>query len=412
MTATPTYVIVGASLAGAKAAETLRAERFDGRVVLIGEEPERPYERPPLSKGYLAGDAERDSVYVHDAGFYEDQAIELRTGTRVTSVDPAAGAVVLDDGERIGYDRLLLSTGAAARRLRVPGAHLDGVHYLRSLADADDLRAALRSATSVVVVGGGWIGSEVAAAARQLGRPVAMIAPGAAPLERVLGPELGRFYRELHAEHGVDLHLGQHVEALSGSGSVEEIRTTDGHTIPADLIVVGIGAVPRAELAATASLDVNDGIVVDEYLQTTVPGVFAAGDVAAAWHPLLSTRIRLEHWANALNQGTTAALNMLGRATPYQRVPYFYSDQYDVGMEYSGHAPSWDRVVFRGDPVSREFIAFWLAADRVVAGMNVNVWDVTDPIQRLIRSRSAVEVDQLTDPDVPLESLASAATPA
>jgi len=412
MTATPTYVIVGASLAGAKAAETLRAERFDGRVVLIGEEPERPYERPPLSKGYLAGDAERDSVYVHDAGFYEDQAIELRTGTRVTSVDPAAGAVVLDDGERIGYDRLLLSTGAAARRLRVPGAHLDGVHYLRSLADADDLRAALRSATSVVVVGGGWIGSEVAAAARQLGRPVAMIAPGAAPLERVLGPELGRFYRELHAEHGVDLHLGQHVEALSGSGSVEEIRTTDGHTIPADLIVVGIGAVPRAELAATASLDVNDGIVVDEYLQTTVPGVFAAGDVAAAWHPLLSTRIRLEHWANALNQGTTAALNMLGRATPYQRVPYFYSDQYDVGMEYSGHAPSWDRVVFRGDPVSREFIAFWLAADRVVAGMNVNVWDVTDPIQRLIRSRSAVDVDQLTDPDVPLESLASAATPA
>jgi len=412
MTATPTYVIVGASLAGAKAAETLRAERFDGRVVLIGEEPERPYERPPLSKGYLAGDAERDSVYVHDAGFYEDQAIELRTGTRVTSVDPAAGAVVLDDGERIGYDRLLLSTGAAARRLRVPGAHLDGVHYLRSLADADDLRAALRSATSVVVVGGGWIGSEVAAAARQLGRPVAMIAPGAAPLERVLGPELGRFYRELHAEHGVDLHLGQHVEALSGSGSVEEIRTTDGHTIPADLIVVGIGAVPRAELAATASLDVNDGIVVDEYLQTTVPGVFAAGDVAAAWHPLLSTRIRLEHWANALNQGTTAALNMLGRATPYQRVPYFYSDQYDVGMEYSGHAPSWDRVVFRGDPVSREFIAFWLAADRVVAGMNVNVWDVTDPIQRLIRSRSAVDVGQLTDPAVPLESLASAATPA
>jgi 3-phenylpropionate/trans-cinnamate dioxygenase ferredoxin reductase subunit len=409
---TPTFVIVGASLAGARAAETLRAEGFDGRVVLIGEEPERPYERPPLSKGYLAGEAERDSVYVHDAGFYDDHAIELRTGARVTTVDPAADAVVLDDGERIGYARLLLSTGAAARRLRVPGADLNGVHHLRSLADADDLRAGLRSATSVAVVGGGWIGSEVTATARQLGRPVAMIAPGAAPLERVLGPELGRFYRELHAEHGVDLHLGQHVEALSGSGSVEEIRTTDGHTIPADLIVVGIGAVPRAELAATASLDVNDGIVVDEYLQTTVPGVFAAGDVAAAWHPLLSTRIRLEHWANALNQGTTAALNMLGRATPYQRVPYFYSDQYDVGMEYSGHAPSWDRVVFRGDPVSREFIAFWLAADRVVAGMNVNVWDVTDPIQRLIRSRSAVDVDQLTDPDVPLESLASAATPA
>jgi 3-phenylpropionate/trans-cinnamate dioxygenase ferredoxin reductase subunit len=409
---TPTFVIVGASLAGARAAETLRVEGFEGRVVLIGEEPERPYERPPLSKGYLAGDAERDSVYVHDAGFYDDHAIELRTGTRVTTVDPTAHTVVLDDGERIGYDRLLLSTGAAARRLRVPGADLDGVRYLRSLADADDLRAGLRSATSVAVVGGGWIGSEVAAAARQLGRPVAMIAPGAAPLERVLGRELGRFYRELHAEHGVDMHLGQHVAALSGSGSVEEIRTTDGHTIAADLVVVGIGAVPRAELAATASLDVHDGIVVDEYLQTTDPAIFAAGDVAAAWHPRLATRIRLEHWANALNQGPTAALNMLGRATPYQRVPYFYSDQYDVGMEYSGHAPSWDRVVFRGDPASREFIAFWLAADRVVAGMNVNVWDVTDPIQRLIRSRSAVDVRQLTDPGVPLESLAPAATPA
>ena len=412
MTTAPTFVIVGASLAGARAAETLRAEHFDGRVVLIGEEPERPYERPPLSKGYLAGEADHDSVYVHDAAFYQDHGIELRTGTRVTSVDPAAGAVVLNDGERIGYDRLLLSTGATPRSLRVPGADLDGVHSLRSIADANALRASLRSATSVAVVGAGWIGSEVAAVARQLGRPVAMIAPGAAPLERVLGPELGRFYRELHAEHGVDLHLGQHVEALSGSGRVEEVRTTEGQTIPADLVVVGIGAVPRVELAATAGLDVRDGIVVDQYLQTTVPGVFAAGDVAAAWHPLLSTRIRLEHWANALNQGPTAALNMLGHATPYRRVPYFYSDQYDVGMEYSGHAPSWDRVVFRGDLASREFIAFWLAAGRVVAGMNVNVWDVTDPIQQLIRSQSAVDIGRLTDPDVPLESLASAATPA
>jgi 3-phenylpropionate/trans-cinnamate dioxygenase ferredoxin reductase subunit len=408
MTTAPTFVIVGASLAGARAAETLRAEGFDGRVVLIGEEPERPYERPPLSKGYLAGEAERDSVYVHDARFYEDHAIELRTGTRVTTVDLAADAVVLDNGERIGYDRLLLSTGAAARRLRAPGADLDGVHHLRSLADAGELRAALRSATSVAVVGAGWIGSEVAAVARQLGRPVAMIAPGAAPLERVLGADVGGFYRTLHAEHGVDLHLGQQVDVLHGSGRVEEVRTTDGQTIPADLVVVGIGAVPRVELAATAGLGVRDGIVVDECLQTSVPGIFAAGDVAAAWHPLLRTRIRLEHWANALNQGRTAALNMLGHATPYQRVPYFYSDQYDVGMEYSGHAPSWDRVVFRGDPASREFVAFWLTADRVVAGMSVNVWDVTDPIQQLIRSRSAVDVGRLTDPDVPLESLSSA----
>ena len=413
MTTTPTFVIAGASLAGARAAEMLRTECFDGRVILIGEEPERPYERPPLSKDYLAGEAERDSVYVHDAGFYEDHAIELRTGTRVTTVDPAAGAVALDNGDRLGYDRLLLTTGAAARRLHVPGADLGGVHYLRSLADADGLRAALRSATDVAVVGAGWIGSEVAAVARQLGKPVAMIDPGAAPLERVLGPELGRFYRDLHADHGVDLHLGQHVDALSGSGWVEAVHTAEGQTIPADLVVVGIGAVPRVELAATTGLSVDDGIVVDEYLRTTVPGIFAAGDVAAAWHPLLGSRIRVEHWANARNQGTAAAVNMLGQAIPYQRVPYFYSDQYEVGMEYSGHAPNWDRVVFRGDPGSHEFVTFWLAAGgRVVAGMNVNVWDVTEPIQQLIRSQSAVDVRRLTDPDVPLESLASTATPA
>jgi 3-phenylpropionate/trans-cinnamate dioxygenase ferredoxin reductase subunit len=410
MTTTQTFVIVGASLAGATAAETLRAERFDGRVVLIGEEPERPYERPPLSKDYLAGKAERHSVYVHDAGFYADQAIELRTSTRVTTLDVAAAAVVLDSGERIGYDRLLLSTGAAPRRLNVPGANLDGVHYLRSLADADYLRAALRQATNVAVVGAGWIGSEVAAVARQLGRPVAVIDPGAVPLERVLGPQVGQFYRDLHADHGVDLHLGQHVAALQGPGTVEQVRTTDGQTIPADLVVVGIGAQPRVELAATAGLDVRDGIVVDEHLQTTIPGIFAAGDVAAAWHPLLGTRIRVEHWANALNQGPAAAKNMLGHTTPYQRVPYFYSDQYDVGMEYSGHASRWDQVVFRGDPATREFVAFWLNNNRVVAGMNVNVWDVTDPIQQLIRNQSAVDLRRLTDPDIPLETLASAAS--
>jgi 3-phenylpropionate/trans-cinnamate dioxygenase ferredoxin reductase subunit len=232
-----------------------------------------------------------------------------------------------------------------------------------------------------------------------------MIAPGAAPLERVLGADVGGFYRTLHAEHGVDLHLGQQVDVLHGSGRVEEVRTTDGQTIPADLVVVGIGAVPRVELAATAGLGVRDGIVVDECLQTSVPGIFAAGDVAAAWHPLLRTRIRLEHWANALNQGRTAALNMLGHATPYQRVPYFYSDQYDVGMEYSGLARGSDEVVFRGDPASRELIAFWVADGRVAAGMNVNVWDVAEQIQALIRSRAPVDPALLGDPSVPLEAL-------
>ncbi|MGH8931154.1 MAG: NAD(P)/FAD-dependent oxidoreductase, partial [Egibacteraceae bacterium] len=271
---------------------------------------------------------------------------------------------------------------------------------------------ALPAASSVAVVGAGWIGSEVAAAARQLGRPVAMIDPAAAPLERALGSEVGGFYRNLHADHGVALHLGRSVESFHGAGRVEEVRTADGQTIPADLVVIGVGAEPRVDLAARAGLLVDHGIVVDEQLQTSVPAIFAAGDVAAAWHPLLGTRIRVEHWANALNQGPAAAANMLGLTTPYQRLPYFFSDQYDVGMEYSGHAASWDQVVFRGDPATREFIAFWLARGRVVAGMNVNVWDVTDPIQQLIRSHAAVDVDRLTDPAVSLEALASAATAA
>jgi len=410
MTARSTFVIVGASLAGARAAETLRAEGFGGRLILLGEEPERPYERPSLSKGYLAGGTDRDSVYVHDADFYTDRAIELRTGTHVTALDPAAGAVVLDDGERLRYDRLLLTTGAAPRRLTVPGANLDGVRYLRTLADADELRADLPAAASVAVVGAGWIGSEVAAAARQLGRPVAMIDPATAPLERVLGPEVGRFYRDLHSDHGVELYLGRRVESLHGAGQVEGVRITGGQIIPADLVVVGVGAAPRVELAVNAGLAVDGGIVVDEHLQTTVPGIFAAGDVAAAWHPLLGTRIRVEHWANARNQGPAAAKNMLGLETAYQRVPYFFSDQYDVGMEYSGHALSWERVVFRGDPATREFIAFWLADNRVVAGMNVNVWDVTDSIQQLIGSQTVVDVDRLTDPDIPLEALTATAT--
>jgi 3-phenylpropionate/trans-cinnamate dioxygenase ferredoxin reductase subunit len=401
-----TFAIVGAALAGAKAAETLREEGFEGRVVLIGAEQERPYERPPLSKDYLRGESGREKVYVHEEGFYASHDIELRLGCTVTRVDTSARQVALAGGETLGYDRLLLATGAEPRQLPVPGAELDGVVYLRSVDDSDALRGRLDRGGSVVVVGGGWIGAEVAASARQRGLDVTLVAPEPVLLERVLGAELGAVYRDIHADHGVRLLLGTGVEAFEGAGRVERVRTSDGSELECDFVVAGVGVAPRSALATAAGLPVDDGIIVDERLQTIVPGVFAAGDVANAWHPFYGERIRVEHWANALNQGPAAARNMLGRAEPYDAIPYFFSDQYDVGMEYAGYATSWDRVVFRGDPASREFIAFWLAGDRVVAGMNVNVWDVTDHIQRLIRARVAVDDRRLADPDIPLEALA------
>lgn len=400
-----TMLIVGASLAGAKAAETLREEGYKGRVVLIGAEPERPYERPPLSKDYLRGEAGREKVYVHDEGFYAEHDIELRMGRTAVSLDTSGQEVTLDDGERLAYDRLLLATGAEPRRLSIAGGELGGVHYLRTVRDCDPLRERLDRGGAVVVIGAGWIGAEVAASARQRGLQVSVVEPAAVPLERVLGAEVGAIYRDIHVDHGVQMLLGTGVEALEGDAVVERVRTSDGQALECDFVVVGVGVQPRMGLAEQAGLAVDNGIVVDEHLQTSAPGVFAAGDVANAFHPFYGEHVRVEHWANALNQGPVAARNMLASADAYDRLPYFFSDQYDVGMEYAGFARTWDRVVFRGDPASREFIAFWMLEDRVVAGMNVNIWDVTETIEQLIRSRTAVDDRLLADADVALEEL-------
>jgi 3-phenylpropionate/trans-cinnamate dioxygenase ferredoxin reductase component len=408
MTSDQTFAIVGASLAGAKAAETLRAEGFDGRVVLVGAEDERPYERPPLSKDYLRGEVEREKVYVHPEDYYADHDIELRRGRTAVSLNAAARELALDDGERLRYDRLLLTTGAEPRRLSIPGAELDGVMYLRSAADCDGLRDRLDRGGAVVVIGAGWIGAEVAASARQRGLEVTVLDPLTVPLERVLGAEVGAVYRDIHLDHRVQMLMGTGVEAFEGSAAVERVRTSDGRELECDFVVVGVGVQPRTGLAAQAGLAVDNGILVDEHLRTSAPGVYAAGDVANAHHPFYGEPIRVEHWANALHQGPAAARAMLDQPDAYDRLPYFFSDQYDVGMEYAGFARSWDRVIFRGDPASREFIAFWLVENRVVAGMNVNVWDVTDPIQRLIRERVAVDDRRLADPDVPLEDLVPA----
>jgi 3-phenylpropionate/trans-cinnamate dioxygenase ferredoxin reductase subunit len=401
------FVIVGGGLAGAKAAETLRDEGFEGPVVLLAEEPEQPYERPPLSKGYLLGSDPREKARVHEKGWYEAHDVELRTATRVAALDPTTHRLTLESGESLAYAKLLLATGASPRKLPVPGADLDGVRYLRTLADSDRLLADLSAGgRRVLIVGAGWIGLEVAAAARHHDNAVTIVEPQPSPLHQVLGHELGARFARLHRDHGVDLFTDTTVRELRGDGAVESV-VTDAHAgLPADLVVVGVGVIPRTELAAAAGLEVDNGIVTDHALRTSAPDVYAAGDVASSYRPLYGRHVRVEHWANALDSGPAAARSMLGQDVTFDRVPYFFTDQYDLGMEYSGLAGPGAKVVYRGDPEGGEYIAFWLEDGRVTAGMNVNVWDVADPIQALIRSRQQVPVAALTDPDTPLERLA------
>ncbi|MCX4998426.1 NAD(P)/FAD-dependent oxidoreductase [Streptomyces longwoodensis] len=417
-----TFVIVGGGLAGAKAAETLRAEGFTGRVILIGDERDHPYERPPLSKGYLLGKDARESVFVHEPAWYAQNDVELHLGQTVDAIDRTAKTVRFgEDGTVVHYDKLLLTTGAEPRRLDIPGTELAGVHHLRRLAHAERLKGVLtalgRDNGHLVIAGAGWIGLEVAAAAREYGAEVTVVDPSPTPLHGVLGPELGELFAELHRERGVRFHFGARLTEIVGQdGMVLAARTDDGEEHPAHDVLAAIGAAPRVALAEAAGLELADrahggGVVVDAGLRTSDPDVYAAGDVASVPLGLFDTRVRVEHWANALNGGPVAARSMLGQAgegASYDRVPYFFTDQYDLGMEYSGWAPpgSYDQVVIRGDAGKREFIAFWVAQGRVLAGMNVNVWDVTEPIQRLIRAQAPVDTDALADPHVPLENLA------
>ncbi|HYT09055.1 MAG TPA: FAD-dependent oxidoreductase [Mycobacteriales bacterium] len=397
------FVIVGAGLAGAKAAEILREEGFTGPLVLFGDEAERPYERPPLSKGYLLGKQERELAFVHPADWYAQHDVDLRLGTDVTAVNPAGHEVELAGGERLPYAKLLLTTGSLVRTLDVPGG--DAALTLRRLPDSDRMKAAFRDADRVVVVGAGWIGLETAAAARQYDAEVTLVEVDRQPLRRVLGEEMGRYFADLHRSNGVDVRLGSGVrEILVDGDRTTGVVLSDGSTVPADTVVVGVGIRPDTRLAEAAGLAVDDGVLVDSGLRTSHPDIYAAGDVARSDNPLLGKRIRVEHWANALNGGPAAARSMLGHQVVYDRVPYFFSDQYDVGLEYSGWAPpgSYDEVVVRGGLSGGEFIAFWLSGGRVLAGMNVNVWDVTDDIQALVRRGTPVDRARLADPAVPL----------
>ncbi len=410
MASSTTFVIVGGGLAGAKAVEALRESNFDGHIILFADEKHLPYERPPLSKEYLAGKKSLNDFTVQNSDWYRDNHVDLRLGSRVSSVDTAEHTVGLPDGTTARYDKLLLATGSAARHPPISGSDADGVHYLRTYEDAMTLNSVLVEGSSLAVVGAGWIGLEVAAAARQRGVDVTVVETAKQPLLAALGETVGEVFAALHRDHGVDLRLQTQVEEITADdGRATGLRMRDGSTVAAEAVLVSVGAKPNVELAEQAGLSMGDGGVrVDASLRTSDPDIYAVGDIAAAEHPLFGTRIRTEHWANALKQPAVAAAGMLGKPSEYAELPYFFTDQYELGMEYVGHAPSFDRVVFRGDVPGREFVAFWLDRDnRVLAGMNVNIWDVLDDVKALIRAQNPVDVDKLADPQSPLADLLS-----
>jgi 3-phenylpropionate/trans-cinnamate dioxygenase ferredoxin reductase subunit len=403
------FAIVGGGLAGAKAAEALRDKDFAGDVVLFAAEEHLPYERPPLSKEYLAGKKKLAEFTVASSAWYRDHRIDLRLGTSVSSIDTRAHLIALPDESTLHYDKLLLATGSASRRLPIPGADAGGVHYLRTVDDSDALDAAVTDGSSLAIVGGGWIGLEVAAEARRRGASVTVAEAAELPLLGALGREVAEVFAALHRDHGVDLRLGVTVEEITtDGGAATGLRLGDGSIVDADAVLVAVGATPNTDLAAAAGLSMapDGGVLVDSTLCSSDPDIFAVGDIASAPHPLFGMRIRTEHWANALKEPAVAVAGMLGKPTDYAELPYFFTDQYDLGMEYVGHAPEYARVVFRGDVEGREFVAFWLDGDnRVLAGMNVNVWDVLDDVKSLIRSRSPVDPDRLADPQQALGSL-------
>ena len=405
-----TFVIVGGGLGGAKAAEELRDRGFDGKVVLLADEEYLPYERPPLSKDFLAGKKSLSDFTVHDSEWYRSNKIDLRTSTEAVAIDPTAHTVTLSDDTSLHYDQLLLATGSRSRWLSIPGSDSTGVHYLRTFDDASNLDTALKEGTSLAVIGAGWIGLEIAANARERGVEVTVVETAKVPLSGAVGEEVGKVFAQLHRDHGVDLRLEAEVkEITTEDGKATGLKLGDGSTVTADRVLIAVGAKPNIELAERAGLATEDGgVLVDASLRTSFPDIYAVGDIAAAEHPLFEQRIRTEHWATALKQPAIAVAGMLDESGEYKELPYFFTDQYDLGMEYAGHAPDYQRVVFRGDVESREFLAFWLDADsRVLAGMQVNIWDALDDIKNLIRRKAPVDPDKLADPKVSLPDVFS-----
>ena len=405
-----TIAIVGANVGGGRAAEALRQEGFDGRIVLIGAEPERPYERPPLSKELLWGTAEEERLYLRPEAYYAEQQIELWLGVRATGLDPAARHLQLADGRSLPYDKLLIATGAAPRWLQVPGADLDGILVLRTLADARALRRRIEGARRVVVVGAGFIGAEVAASCRRAGLEVVALEAAAVPLERALGSEVGQIYAEIHRAHGVDLRTNEALAGFRGQGKVEQVLGTSGAAFECDFALVGVGVRPECGWLEGSGVALENGVLVDELCRTNVPEVYTAGDVANWWHPRLGERLRVEHYDNAQNQGVAAARSMLGRGDPYGPVPFFWSDQYGLNLQYVGHASGHDEVVLRGSVEDGSWSAFYLRDGRLRAALGVNRYRDVSAARQLIARQAPVEARQLADEGTDLRALARAAS--
>jgi 3-phenylpropionate/trans-cinnamate dioxygenase ferredoxin reductase subunit len=399
------YVIVGASLAGATAAITLRERGADGTVTLIGAEPEAPYERPPLSKEYLRGDVPFVKALVRPAAFYAEHHIDTIFGMRATRIDPSARIVELEDHRQIPFDALLIATGGRNRRVSIPGNELDGIYSLRTVGDADRIRREIVPGRRAVVVGMGFIGSEVAASLRQKNLDVTAIDPSKTPLFRVLGEAVGHPIADLHRAHGVRTIFEDSVTGFEGTERVSAVVTKSGLRVPCDFVVVGIGIEPAVEVLDGSGIHVNNGVVVDEYCETNVSGIYAAGDIANHYHPVFGRLIRVEHWQNAIKQGAAAARNMLGKRVPYDEVHWFWSDQYDTNLQYAGFHTTWDQLVVRGRLESRTFLACYVRQRRIAAAVAFNRGKELHRVMSLIKDRRAVDIDALQDESVDLRSL-------
>jgi 3-phenylpropionate/trans-cinnamate dioxygenase ferredoxin reductase subunit len=401
--ARPTFVIIGAGMCGGAAVQTLRDEGFDGRIVLIGDEHHLPYERPPLSKEYLRGEQERDRLFVHPEAWYAEQEVDVRLGIRATSIDLTARSVTLSDEDTVPFESLLIATGGRPRRL--DGEPSDRVLYLRTIEDADRIKGWLAPGRSLVVVGAGFIGAEVAASARTVGAEVTVLDRNDVPLARVLGPQIGAVYAEIHRDHGVDLRPSDGVASIEVSDDGVVVRSTRGATIEGDAVVVGVGIQPNTELAEAAGLELTNGIAVDEFCRTSHEDVFAAGDVADHFHPVFGRRIRVEHFDNALKHGAHAARNMAGRKEPFDDPHWFWSDQYDYNLQYGGFAHEWDDIVVRGSLDERDFVAFFLKDDVLLAALGVNRGREVRRAMKLISARARPDRQKLRDDGVDLRTL-------
>ncbi len=401
-------VIAGAGHAAGQIVVSLRQNKYDGEIVLVGDEPYLPYQRPPLSKKYLAGDMPAERLYVKPASFYEDAGVELHLETRIEAIDRSAHCLCIADGERLAYDKLVLALGSRARRLSVEGIHLPGVHYLRSVADVDGIREGLESGRRLVVIGAGYIGLEVAAVARQAGLDVTVLEMTDRVMRRVVSPEISDFYQIEHTNHGVKLRLSTDVTSINGKKRVKSVTTGDGDEIAADLVVIGIGIVPNTELASAAGLDVDDGIVVDDHCRTSDADIYAVGDCTLHPNDIYGRRLRLESVHNALEQAKTAAANLCGQDVSYSQVPWFWSDQYDLKLQIAGLSEGYDDVVIRGNPAERSFACLYLKDSRLIAIDAINAPRDFVQSKPIIAAGKPIATERLADPETQLKDLAAA----